>query len=63
MRLRTLPVSIAGVLAAMGYARLAGGIRWCPASLCMAFAIVAQIASNLANEYFDYKDGLESPDR
>lgn len=63
MRLRTLPVSVAGVLAAMGYARLYGGIKPVPAMLCMVFAVLAQIASNFANEYFDYKAGLDRPGR
>lgn len=63
MRLRTLPVSVAGVLAATGYARLAGGMRAAPALLCLVFAVMAQIASNFANEYFDYKDGLDRPGR
>lgn len=63
MRLRTLPVSVAGVLAAAGYARMAGQARWLPMGLCLAFAVLAQIASNFANEYYDYKAGLDRPGR
>lgn len=59
MRLRTLPVSVAGVVAAAGYGLMAGQVRWLPVGLCMAFAILAQIASNFANEYYDFKGGLD----
>lgn len=63
MRLRTLPVSIAGVLAGTGCAAMAASPRWGAALLCVVFALLAQIASNFANEYFDYKDGLDRPGR
>lgn len=63
MRLRTLPVSVAGVIAAYGLARLFDASRWLPALLCLLFAVLAQIASNFANEYFDYRDGLDRPGR
>ena len=63
MRLRTLPVSIAGVLAGTGCARMAGQTRWGAAALCLVFAVLAQIASNFANEYFDFKAGLDRPGR
>ena len=63
MRLRTLPVSVAGVIAAWGLARLFNADHLLPALLCLAFAVLAQIASNFANEYYDYRDGLDSPGR
>ncbi|MBD5213875.1 MAG: 1,4-dihydroxy-2-naphthoate octaprenyltransferase [Bacteroidales bacterium] len=63
MRLRTLPVSVAGVLAGTGCAVAVRSPRWGAAALCLVFAILAQIASNFANEYFDYKDGLDRPGR
>lgn len=63
MRLRTLPVSVAGVIAAWGLASLYGTSRLLPALLCLAFAVLAQIASNFANEYYDYRDGLDRPGR
>lgn len=59
MRLRTLPVSIAGVLTAVAYAILDGCFMWMPALLCFIFALLAQIASNFANEYYDFKGGLD----
>lgn len=63
MRLRTLPVSVAGVLMATALAILNGTFRWLPALICLVFAILAQIASNFANEYFDYRDGLDRKGR
>ena len=63
MRLRTLPVSISGVLAAIGCALWCGYFRAVPAILCLLFAILAQITSNFANEYYDYKNGLDKKGR
>lgn len=63
MRLRTLPVSLAGVTAAAGYAVMYGIVNWAILALCVSFAVLAQIASNFANEYYDYKDGLDKPGR
>ncbi len=63
MRLRTLPVSLAGVVLAMGYAGMHGNFNLIPAILCLVFALLAQIASNFANEYYDYKSGLDKKGR
>lgn len=63
MRLRTLPVSLSGVVTAIALCFLSGSFRAVPAILCFAFALLAQIASNFANEYFDYRDGLDAPGR
>lgn len=59
MRPRTLPVSIAGVVGALGYARWLSLPNWTVFVLCLLFALLAQIASNFANEYFDYKAGRD----
>ncbi len=63
MRLRTLPVSVAGVIAACAYAVAYGVFSPVAAGLCLSFAVLSQIASNFANEYFDYRDGLDRPGR
>ena len=63
MRLRTLPVSVAGVIGACGYALCHGRFAWAPAVLCLLFAILAQVASNFANEYYDFKGGLDRKGR
>lgn len=63
MRLRTLPVSVAGVITGTACALMMGCFSAWPAGLCLAFAVLAQIASNFANEYYDYKAGLDRPGR
>lgn len=63
MRLRTLPVSISGVLAGIACAIMQGCFSLVPALLCLLFAILAQIASNFGNEYYDYKNGLDKKGR
>lgn len=63
MRLRTLPVSVAGVIMALGYGNLTHRVNLVVWVLCLLFAVLAQIASNFANEYYDYRDGLDRPGR
>lgn len=63
MRLRTLPVGASCVLAGVGLALLDGYWRLWPAVICLVFALLAQVASNFANEYFDYRAGLDAPGR
>jgi 1,4-dihydroxy-2-naphthoate octaprenyltransferase len=62
-RLRTLPVSLSGVIIAIGLAVWHGHFKWVPAVLCLVFAVLAQIVSNTANEYFDYLQGADKPGR
>ncbi len=63
MRLRTLPVSAAGVLAGCAVALCYDNFYWLPALICLVFALVAQIVSNFANEYFDFKNGIDKKGR
>lgn len=63
MRLRTLPVSLAGVTMGVAYSVLGGSFKWLPALLCAVFAVLAQISSNFANEYYDYRAGLDKAGR
>lgn len=63
MRLRTLPVSLSGVLIALGFAKWCHCFRLVPAILCIVFALLAQIVSNFANEYYDYKHGADKKGR
>ena len=63
MRLRTLPVSLSGVLIALGFAKWYHCFRLVPAILCIVFALLAQIVSNFANEYYDYKRGADKKGR
>lgn len=63
MRLRTLPVSTAGVVMGCTLTISADVFNPAPALLCLAFALLAQIASNFANEYFDWRSGLDRKGR
>lgn len=63
MRLRTLPVSLAGVVLGTGYAMSLGNVRIAAVILCFLVALLAQIASNFANEYYDFRNGLDKAGR
>lgn len=63
MRPRTLPVSVAGVLAGCASGIFYGSYDIRPAICCLLFALLAQVASNFANEYFDYRNGLDRKGR
>ena len=62
-RPRTLPTSIAPVILATTYSWQDGKADWKVFTICMLFALAAQIASNFANDYFDYKHGSDKPNR
>lgn len=62
-RLRTLPVSVAGVIMASGIAVIYHRFEWLPALLCFAFAVLAQVVSNFANEYYDFRRGTDKKGR
>ncbi len=63
MRLRTLPVSVSGVLVGIACAVFLGKFNAVPAVLCLLFAVLAQIASNFGNEYYDFKNGVDKKGR
>lgn len=63
MRLRTLPVSVAGVLTGVGCALYYGEFDRIATVQCFLFALLAQITSNFANEYYDYKKGMDRKGR
>lgn len=63
MRLRTLPTGIAGVVGGTACAIYHDGFKVLPFLICLFFAIIAQIVSNFANEYYDYKNGFDKKGR
>ena len=63
MRLRTLPVSLAGVIAGTACAIMIGSFSAVPAVVCMLFAVLAQISSNFGNEYYDFENGVDRKGR
>lgn len=62
-RPKTLPASISPVLLASALAWQDGVFNAIPAFLCLMVALFAQIASNFANDYFDFKKGADTEER
>ena len=62
-RPRTLPAALAPVLLGSACAAVAGKFSPVPALCAALFALFAQIASNLANDYGDFKKGADGADR
>ena len=62
-RPRTLPASVSPVLLGSALAYYDGMFDIMPAVLCFLVALFAQIASNFANDYFDFKKGADREDR
>lgn len=53
-------VSMATVVLSAAIAFNEGYIKWLPAILCLVFAVMAQITSNLVNDYADFKTGSDN---
>ncbi len=62
-RPKTLTAAAVPVLLGIALACQLGSIRWVPALLCLLFAWVMQIDSNLVNDYFDFKHGNDDETR
>lgn len=62
-RPKTLPASFSPVLVGCVLAYRDGVFQWIPAILCVLVALFAQIASNFANDYFDFKKGADTEER
>ncbi len=62
-RPRTLFASASPVLAGCVLAARDGCFKCMPALLCLLVAMLAQVASNFANDYFDFRKGADRDDR
>ena len=62
-RPRTLPAAVAPVLVGCALAWRVDGFHWVPAVLCLAFAVLIQIGTNFANDYFDFVQGADTAAR
>jgi 1,4-dihydroxy-2-naphthoate octaprenyltransferase len=62
-RPKTLPAAIAPVLVGSALAQRHGGFQWVPMAFCILFALLIQIATNFANDYFDFKKGTDNANR
>ncbi len=63
IRPRTLPAAVGPVLAGLGVAVGDGIFEVLPALACLAVALLLQVASNLANDLFDFRSGADREDR
>ncbi len=63
IRPRTLPAAVAPVVIGTGVASAHGVAQIAPAAAALAGALLIQIATNLANDYFDFVKGGDDEDR
>ncbi len=62
-RPRTLPAAVAPVLVGSALAWHDGGFVASAAVLCLAFALLVQIGTNFANDYYDFMKGADTVHR
>lgn len=62
-RPRTLPAAITPVMIGSALAYADAAFAWVPALLCMSFALLVQVATNFANDYFDHIKGADTEAR
>ena len=62
-RPRTLTAAVAPVAAGTGLAHMHGGFALLPALAALAAAMLIQVGTNLANDYYDYRKGVDSEGR
>lgn len=62
-RPKTLPAAAAPVLVGTAMANYLDSADWLPAIICLGFAILIQVGTNFANDYFDFKKGADTSDR
>ena len=63
MRPKTLAAGVVPVLVGTSIAEINQGLQILPALACIAGSLLIQIATNLANDYFDHKKGADTEDR
>ena len=62
-RPRTLPAAVAPVLVGSALAWRDGAFQPGAAGLCLGFALLVQIGTNFANDYYDFVRGADAPGR
>lgn len=62
-RPRTLPAAVAPVLVGSALAWDRGAFVWEAAALCLGFALLVQIGTNFANDYYDFVRGADTAAR
>jgi len=62
-RPKTLPAALVPVMVGSALAERDGAFQWQASALCLGFALLVQIGTNFANDYFDFLRGADSPER
>jgi 1,4-dihydroxy-2-naphthoate octaprenyltransferase len=62
-RPKTLPAALVPVLVGSAFAAHAGAFHLGAATLCLGFALLVQIGTNFANDYFDFVHGADTAAR
>jgi len=62
-RPKTLPASVAPIVVGIAFAYADGYFRWEPALAAFFCAMLLQIGSNFANDYFDFFKGADTEER
>jgi 1,4-dihydroxy-2-naphthoate octaprenyltransferase len=62
-RPRTLPAAVIPVLVATALAAAHGRADYVSAGICLAFALLVQVGTNFANDYFDFVKGADTAAR
>ena len=62
-RLRTLPAAIIPVMVGTALAAAHRRANYADAAICLAFALLVQIGTNFANDYYDFIKGADTPAR
>lgn len=63
MRPKTLPAAFVPVLVGSAFAAHEGRFNPVAAGLCLAFALLVQVGTNFANDYFDFIKGADNATR
>ncbi len=62
-RPKTLPAALAPVLVGTALAAQAGEAVWLAAGICLLFALLIQVGTNYANDYYDFLKGADTAER
>lgn len=62
-RPKTLAAAVVPILVGTAEAKRLGFFDWWPVVICLVFALLVQIATNMANDYYDHIRGADTEDR
>lgn len=62
-RPRTLPAAVAPVIVGTALAWREGEAKWGAAAVCLGFALLIQVGTNFANDYYDHQKGADTAER